>query len=91
MTTKDENRGVDGRGIEGPGLDLGVFVPFILMFGKDFRGVPIVEASMDGSLSPEGNWALGKAIASLRYVQRIMTSSLSMAISSIMSTGKKAS
>jgi aromatic ring-opening dioxygenase catalytic subunit (LigB family) len=73
LTTKDETRGLDGRGIEGPGLDLGVFVPFNLMFGEDFRSVPIVEASMDGSLSPEGNWALGKAITSLRCVQCIMT------------------
>ncbi|KAF8267568.1 Extradiol ring-cleavage dioxygenase class III enzyme subunit B [Lactarius quietus] len=54
LTTKDENRGLDGRGFEGSGLDHG------------FRSVPIVQASIDGSLSPEGNWALGKAITSLR-------------------------
>jgi len=36
------------------------------MFGEDFRSVPIVQASIDGSLTPEGNWALGKAITSLR-------------------------
>jgi len=66
LTTKDEARGLDGRGFEGPGLDHGVFVPFRLMFGEDFRGVPIVQASIDGSLTPEGNWALGKAITSLR-------------------------
>ena len=68
MTAKDETRGLDGRGFEGPGLDHGVFVPFNLMFGQDFRSVPIVQASIDGSLSPEGNWALGKAITSLRCV-----------------------
>ncbi|KAN0141122.1 Extradiol ring-cleavage dioxygenase, class III enzyme, subunit B [Lactarius tabidus] len=66
LTTKDETRGRDGRGFEGPGLDHGVFVAFKLMFGDEFRSVPIVQASIDGSLSPEGNWALGKAIASLR-------------------------
>jgi len=66
LTTKGETRGLDGRGFEGPGLDHGVFVPFNLMFGEDFHSVPIVQASIDGSLSPEGNWALGKAIASLR-------------------------
>ncbi|KAF8267569.1 Extradiol ring-cleavage dioxygenase class III enzyme subunit B [Lactarius quietus] len=66
LTTKDETRGLDGRGFEGSGLDLGVFLPFSLMFGEDFRSVPIVQASIEGSLSPEGNWALGKAITSLR-------------------------
>jgi len=66
LTTKDETRGQDARGFEGPGLDLGVFAPFNLMFGEDFRSVPIVQASLDGSLSPKGNWALGKAITSLR-------------------------
>jgi aromatic ring-opening dioxygenase catalytic subunit (LigB family) len=65
-TTKDETRGRDGRGYEGPGLDHGVFVAFKLMFGEEFRSVPIVQASIDGSLSPEGNWALGKAIKTLR-------------------------
>lgn len=66
LSPKNEVRGLDGRGFEGPGLDHGVFLPFRLMFGEDFRGVPIVQASIDGSLSPEGNWALGKAITSLR-------------------------
>ena len=69
MTTKDETRGRDGRGFEGPGLDHGVFVAFKLMFGEEFRSVPIVEASIDESMSPEANWALGRAITSLRYVQ----------------------
>jgi hypothetical protein len=40
------------------------------MFGEEFHSVPIVQASIDGSLSPEGNWNLGKAIAKLRCVQR---------------------
>ncbi|KAH9981497.1 Extradiol ring-cleavage dioxygenase, class III enzyme, subunit B [Lactifluus volemus] len=66
-TTKEEPRGRDGRGFEGPGLDHGVFIPFRLMFGGDeFRSVPIVQASIDGTLSPERNWALGKAIVKLR-------------------------
>jgi hypothetical protein len=68
LTTKDEPRGRDGRGFQGPGLDHGVFVPFRLMFGEEFHSVPIVQASIDGSMSPEGNWALGKAIAKLRCV-----------------------
>ncbi|KAI9446652.1 Extradiol ring-cleavage dioxygenase class III enzyme subunit B [Lactarius indigo] len=66
LSTKDEVRGLDGRGFQGSGFDHGIFVPFRLMFGEDFRSVPIVQASIDGSLSPEGNWALGKAITSLR-------------------------
>lgn len=67
LTSKDEARGMDGRGFQGPGLDHGVFIPFRLMFGEDFRrSVPIVQASIDGSLSPERNWSLGKAITKLR-------------------------
>jgi aromatic ring-opening dioxygenase catalytic subunit (LigB family) len=38
------------------------------MFGEDFRSVPIVQASIDGSLSPERNWSLGKAVTKLRCV-----------------------
>ncbi|KAH9997518.1 Extradiol ring-cleavage dioxygenase, class III enzyme, subunit B [Russula vinacea] len=63
---KDEARGQDGRGFEGPGLDHGVFIPFRLMFGEDLRSVPVVQASIEGSLSPERNWLLGKAITKLR-------------------------
>ena len=59
---------MDGRGFQGPGLDHGVFIPFRLMFGEDFHSVPIVQASIDGSLSPERNWSLGKAITKLRCV-----------------------
>jgi len=66
LTPKDEARGEDGRGFQGPGLDHGVFIPFRLMFGEDFRSVPIVQASIDGSLSPERNWSLGKAVSKLR-------------------------
>ncbi|KAI0064702.1 Extradiol ring-cleavage dioxygenase class III enzyme subunit B [Artomyces pyxidatus] len=66
LTTRDEPRGQDGRGFMGPGLDHGVFVPFRLMFGERFRGIPIVQASIDGSLSPEDNWAVGRAVAQLR-------------------------
>lgn len=65
-TTPIEPRGKDGRGYEGPGLDHGVFVPFRLMFGEEFTSIPIVQASIDGSMSPEKNWALGKAVAQLR-------------------------
>ena len=68
LTGPNEARGMDGRGFQGPGLDHGVFIPFRLMFGEEFRSVPIVQASIDGSLSPESNWNLGKAIAKLRCV-----------------------
>ena len=66
-----EPRGRDGRGFNGPGLDHGVFIPFRIMFGEEFSGegsIPIVEASIDSSLSPEKNWQVGKAVAKLRYV-----------------------
>ncbi|KAJ7261376.1 Extradiol ring-cleavage dioxygenase, class III enzyme, subunit B [Mycena haematopus] len=66
LTTKLENRGSDGRGFEGPGLDHGVFVPFRLMFGDEFVEIPVVQVSIDSSLSPEKNWALGKAVTRLR-------------------------
>lgn len=65
-TSKLEARGEDGRGFSGPGLDHGVFVPFRLMFGEDFTSIPIVQASIDSSLSPETNWAVGRAVAKLR-------------------------
>lgn len=66
LTTSVEPRGQDGRGYPGPGLDHGVFVPFRIMFGHTFRDVPIVQASIDSSLSPETNWQVGKAVAKLR-------------------------
>ncbi|CDO70755.1 hypothetical protein BN946_scf184798.g70 [Trametes cinnabarina] len=65
-TSKLEPRGQDGRGFEGPGLDHGVFVPFRLMFGEEFTDIPIVEVSIDGSLDPQKNWALGEVVAPLR-------------------------
>lgn len=66
-TSKLEPRGQDGRGFNGPGLDHGVFVPFRLMFGEEFQDVPIVQVSIDGSLSPEKNWAVGKVVEQLRH------------------------
>ncbi|KAI0316783.1 Extradiol ring-cleavage dioxygenase, class III enzyme, subunit B [Amylostereum chailletii] len=65
-TSKVEQRGQDGRGFNGPGLDHGVFFPFRIMFGTEYRDIPIVQASIDGSLTPEGNWATGKAVTKLR-------------------------
>jgi aromatic ring-opening dioxygenase catalytic subunit (LigB family) len=38
------------------------------MFGEDFRSIPIVQASIDGSMSSERNWLLGKAITKLRCI-----------------------
>jgi aromatic ring-opening dioxygenase catalytic subunit (LigB family) len=51
----------------GPGLDHGVFIPFRLMFGEEFTDIPIVQVSIDSSLSTEKNWALGKAMSKLRF------------------------
>ncbi|KAF8495609.1 Extradiol ring-cleavage dioxygenase, class III enzyme, subunit B [Gautieria morchelliformis] len=60
-----EPRGSDGRGFSGPGLDHGVFVPFKLMFGDSFD-IPVVQVSIDESMSPEKNWEVGKALDELR-------------------------
>ncbi|KAG8939740.1 hypothetical protein FRC04_005989 [Tulasnella sp. 424] len=65
LTTTKEPRGRDGRGFNGPGLDHGVFVPFNVMWG-DKAPLPIVQVSIDESLRPEKEWALGKAVDSLR-------------------------
>jgi aromatic ring-opening dioxygenase catalytic subunit (LigB family) len=65
-TLKSENRGSDGRGFSGPGLDHGVFIPFRIMFGEEFLDIPIVQVSIDESLNPDTNWALGKALSKLR-------------------------
>ena len=65
LTPKTEPRGMDGRGFSGPGLDHGVFVPFRLMFGEE-TDIPIVEVSMDATLDPQKNWALGEAVEPLR-------------------------
>lgn len=61
-----EARGQDGRGFRGPGLDHGVFIPFRIMFSESFKSIPIVQASIDGSLTPKGNLAVGRAVAKLR-------------------------
>ncbi|KAA1474852.1 Extradiol ring-cleavage dioxygenase class III enzyme subunit B [Dentipellis sp. KUC8613] len=67
LTPKEEPRGRDGRtGFPGPGLDHGVFVPFRLMFGETFRDIPVIQASIEESLSPETNWAIGQAVKQLR-------------------------
>jgi len=66
LSPKTENRGSDGRGFSGPGLDHGVFVPFRIMFGEEYTDIPIVQVSIDSSLSPEKNWELGKAVTKLR-------------------------
>jgi len=65
-TPKLEPRGHDGRGFSGPGLDHGVFIPFKFMFGDEFTNLPIVQASMDGSLEPDDNYRVGKAVDALR-------------------------
>ncbi|KAG5645890.1 hypothetical protein DXG03_005037 [Asterophora parasitica] len=65
-SSKLEPRGEDGRGFLGPGLDHGVFVPFRLMFGEEFDDIPIVQVSIDSNMSPESNWAIGKALIKLR-------------------------
>jgi aromatic ring-opening dioxygenase catalytic subunit (LigB family) len=36
------------------------------MFGDVLPDVPVVEISIDGSLSPEKNWAVGRAVQALR-------------------------
>jgi len=64
-TTPKENRGQDGRGYPGPGFDHGVFVPFKRLFG-DNPTTPIVEVSIDESLTPQKHWAIGKALNDLR-------------------------
>ena len=65
-TNARETRGMDGRGFHGPGFDHGVFFPFRIMFSDDFKSIPIVQASIDGSLTPESNLAVGRAVAKLR-------------------------
>ncbi|KAH7107739.1 Extradiol aromatic ring-opening dioxygenase [Auriculariales sp. MPI-PUGE-AT-0066] len=65
-SNKLEPRGRDGQGKVVAGLDHGCTVPFVRMFGKKFNDVPIVEVSIDASLNPEKEWALGRALDSLR-------------------------
>ncbi|KAJ7090239.1 Extradiol ring-cleavage dioxygenase, class III enzyme, subunit B [Mycena belliarum] len=66
LSPKLEKCGDDGRGFSGPGLDHGVFVPFRIMFGDELADIPIVQVSIDSTLSPEKNWMLGKTVAKLR-------------------------
>ncbi|POW00941.1 hypothetical protein PSTT_12803 [Puccinia striiformis] len=69
-TTRDEPRGRDGLVGPAPGLDHGVFIPFMLMFpeGKEEAfPIPVVQVSMDGTLDPKRNIQLGQAVASLRH------------------------
>jgi aromatic ring-opening dioxygenase catalytic subunit (LigB family) len=44
-------------------------MPFIHMFGNTFTDIPIVEISIDSSLASEKEWALGAAVAELRFVE----------------------
>ena len=64
--SKSESRGKDGRGFDGPGFDHGVFFPFRIMFSDSFKSIPIVQASINGTLSSEGNLSVGRAVAKLR-------------------------
>lgn len=50
----------------GPGLDHGVFIPFRIMFGNGYLDIPIVQVSIDASMSPEKNWQVGSAVSALR-------------------------
>ncbi|GAA6053296.1 hypothetical protein JCM3770_006671 [Rhodotorula araucariae] len=65
LTNKLEARGEDGRGFQGPGLDHGVFVPFIKMF-NGVAPLPIIQVSIPSDLRPEAQYALGAALAPLR-------------------------
>jgi len=66
ITPRSESRGADGRGFAGPGLDHGVFIPFRIMFGNEYLDIPIVQVSIDASMSPEKNWQVGSAVSALR-------------------------
>lgn len=47
------------------------------MFGEEFLDVPVVQVSIDESLDPEKNWALGKAVSKLRYDFSLLSKSSS--------------
>jgi aromatic ring-opening dioxygenase catalytic subunit (LigB family) len=51
-------------------------MPFIHMFGNTFTEIPIVEVSIDSSLKPEKEWALGAAVSELRFVDNCFESRL---------------
>lgn len=66
LTTTLEPRRRDGHGRAVAGFHHGVFVPFRVMLGEEFREIPIVQVSIDGSLKPEKNWELCEAVSKLR-------------------------
>jgi aromatic ring-opening dioxygenase catalytic subunit (LigB family) len=41
------------------------------MFGHEYLDKPIVQVSIDGSLSPEKNWEIGSAVSKLRLAGRV--------------------
>jgi aromatic ring-opening dioxygenase catalytic subunit (LigB family) len=65
-TPKSEARGTDGKGMKSSGFDHGVSVPFKIMFGPASLDIPVVQVSIDSSLSPEKNWEVGRVISQLR-------------------------
>jgi aromatic ring-opening dioxygenase catalytic subunit (LigB family) len=52
-----------------PGFDHGVYMPFLHILGNTFTDIPTVEISIDSSLKPEKELALGAAVAELRFVE----------------------
>lgn len=74
LSGPEEKRGRDGLGQLSTGLDHGVFVPLSLMFpghglanpGDTQFDIPVIQASINGSLTAEDNEALGKAVSALR-------------------------
>lgn len=80
-TKRDEPRGQDGLIGPAPGLDHGVFIPFMLMFPegneKPFH-IPVVQVSIDGSLDPRKNIRLGHALSSLRQGILILSGGLTI-------------
>lgn len=72
LSGPEEKRGRDGLGQQSTGLDHGVFVPFSIMFpghgvehGTTFD-IPVVQVSINSSLTVKDNEALGRAVSSLR-------------------------
>lgn len=57
--------------------DHGVFVPFIHMFGEECD-VPIVQVSLNGSLKPEDEWDLGRALEPLRSEVLVISGGLTI-------------
>jgi aromatic ring-opening dioxygenase catalytic subunit (LigB family) len=48
------------------------------MFGHEYLDIPIVQVSIDGSLSPEKNWEVGSAVSKLRLVDQELSIFLSI-------------